>query len=241
MRQPGAIPASPAAAAGLKLGDVILAINGHDGAGSRGPALPRRHRRDRQRRRHLTVLRNGQRSRHRQSRWSRAPETPPREETLLEGDNPLAGATVANLSPALAEELGIDDAWEGVVVVSVGARQRGARASASSRAIIAARSQRRRRSKSVSDVKARSPAARRELAPQHPPRRPDPHHRALLVDSGMRRDSSASSGLFEVPGAAAAGRPAAAAVGSTRSSARITCWRRGPDRPHDRGGAHLPR
>ncbi|MFN0194659.1 MAG: Do family serine endopeptidase, partial [Aestuariivirga sp.] len=44
-----------------------------------------------------------------------APETIDREETLLEGENPLAGLTVANLSPAVAEELGLRQAANGVV------------------------------------------------------------------------------------------------------------------------------
>src|SRR5262249_42386294 len=47
------------------------------------------------------------------------PEDPPRDLTLLRGNNPLAGATVANLSPALADELGIDTASRGVIVLQV--------------------------------------------------------------------------------------------------------------------------
>ncbi|MDH5188371.1 MAG: PDZ domain-containing protein, partial [Rhodospirillaceae bacterium] len=35
------------------------------------------------------------------------PENPPRNETLLEGRNPMAGAVAANLSPALVDELGL--------------------------------------------------------------------------------------------------------------------------------------
>jgi serine protease Do len=48
-----------------------------------------------------------------------APETPPRNETLLKGRQPLAGAVVVNLSPALAEEIDRPGAWEGVVVTKV--------------------------------------------------------------------------------------------------------------------------
>jgi serine protease Do len=48
-----------------------------------------------------------------------APETPPRNETLLSGRQPLAGAVVANLSPALAEEIDRPGAWEGVIVFKV--------------------------------------------------------------------------------------------------------------------------
>ena len=45
-----------------------------------------------------------------------APETVPRNLTQLAGANPFAGATVANLSPALAEEMSLDEV-AGVVVV----------------------------------------------------------------------------------------------------------------------------
>jgi len=48
-----------------------------------------------------------------------APETPLRDLRTLEGRHPLNGATVGNLSPALAEELDIGDAWDGVILVKV--------------------------------------------------------------------------------------------------------------------------
>jgi serine protease Do len=48
-----------------------------------------------------------------------APETPPRNATLLRDRHPLQGATVANLSPALAEELDLLGAWEGIIVTKV--------------------------------------------------------------------------------------------------------------------------
>ena len=48
----------------------------------------------------------------------RAPELPPRDETRLDGRQPLAGSVVANLSPALAEEIGLER-WSGVIVVHV--------------------------------------------------------------------------------------------------------------------------
>jgi S1-C subfamily serine protease len=47
-----------------------------------------------------------------------APETP-REETVIKARSPLLGAKVANLSPALAEELRLDSAAEGVAVTEV--------------------------------------------------------------------------------------------------------------------------
>ena len=48
-----------------------------------------------------------------------APETVARDEREITGSNPLAGARIANLSPALAEELGIDGFEEGVIVVDI--------------------------------------------------------------------------------------------------------------------------
>src|SRR5476649_2928298 len=47
-----------------------------------------------------------------------APESP-RDEILIEARSPFAGAKVANLSPALADELRLDSSTDGVVVVEV--------------------------------------------------------------------------------------------------------------------------
>jgi len=47
-----------------------------------------------------------------------APDTP-REEVEIRGRSPFSGATVANLSPALADELQLDAPSHGVVIVSV--------------------------------------------------------------------------------------------------------------------------
>ncbi len=48
-----------------------------------------------------------------------APEEPPREERVIDGPSPLAGAQVANLSPALAGELSLPETAEGVIVTGV--------------------------------------------------------------------------------------------------------------------------
>ena len=48
-----------------------------------------------------------------------APETAPRDERLVEGRNPFAGATVANLSPKLADELRMPSQVSGVVITDV--------------------------------------------------------------------------------------------------------------------------
>ncbi|OAB56102.1 serine protease [Phormidium willei BDU 130791] len=47
------------------------------------------------------------------------PEEPPRNPARMTGRHPLSGAVVANLSPALAEELELHGAWQGVVVLQV--------------------------------------------------------------------------------------------------------------------------
>jgi Do/DeqQ family serine protease len=55
-------------------------------------------------------------------------EDPPRDVRELEGRHPLSGAKVANISPAVAQELGIeDDTREGVVVLDVKDRTPAAR------------------------------------------------------------------------------------------------------------------
>ena len=43
----------------------------------------------------------------------------PRDEILIEARSPFLGAKVANLSPALADELRLDSSTEGVVVVDI--------------------------------------------------------------------------------------------------------------------------
>ncbi len=113
-------PGGPAEAAGLRRGDLILAVNDdmvNDLAtfayrfaiqGVGGTAS-------------FTVWRNG-----RQLVFPvdlvAAPEDPPRDLRRLQGPSPLAGALVGNLSPALSEELGMEIDGEGVVVVEVATR-----------------------------------------------------------------------------------------------------------------------
>jgi serine protease Do len=47
------------------------------------------------------------------------PEKPPRERSVLDGRHPLSGATVVNMSPAVAEEMGLIEWRHGVVVGEV--------------------------------------------------------------------------------------------------------------------------
>jgi Do/DeqQ family serine protease len=110
-------PRGPAAAGGLKRGDVIVAIDGQavqdsGGVGYRLGARPLGGvaalsvRRDG---RPVSVALN----------LIAAPENPPRNRIKLKGACPLAGASVVNISPATIEEFGIANAHEGVAVVEV--------------------------------------------------------------------------------------------------------------------------
>jgi serine protease Do len=47
------------------------------------------------------------------------PEDPPRDQSLLDGRQPLSGASVANMSPAVADELGLVEYRSGVIVMEV--------------------------------------------------------------------------------------------------------------------------
>jgi serine protease Do len=110
-------PQSPLLTSGLKRGDVILAIEGKpvESAQELGYRVA------------TTAIgsttiieyqRNGQR-RETQVTMVAAPETVDRRDTLIEGRNPLAGTTVANLSPAVADELGIPSSLKGVVALKI--------------------------------------------------------------------------------------------------------------------------
>ncbi|MCB1472584.1 MAG: Do family serine endopeptidase [Rhodobiaceae bacterium] len=116
----------PAAQGGLRIGDVIVAVDGREIAdpqsfryrfATRGIGGTSR----------LKVLRDG-RERDIAIALVAAPEDPPRDTRLIRAASPLAGLQVANLSPIVAEELGMDEAEEGVVVVGVASRSPAARA-----------------------------------------------------------------------------------------------------------------
>jgi serine protease Do len=110
--------ASPARAEGLKIGDVILSVNGKsidDPAGFHYRIATMKIGEDIT----LGLLRKGQKAEVR-FRLIAPPEDPPRDETLVHGKNPLSGATLANLSPAVSEEYGLHGAERGVVVLKMG-------------------------------------------------------------------------------------------------------------------------
>ena len=110
----------PADKAGIQLGDIVLAVNGNaidhpDALGYRldtigiGNAAS------------ITVLSRGRESELRLTLLA-PPETTPREELDMPRQSVLWGARIANLSPAVAEDIGIVVAGEGVVILAVAQR-----------------------------------------------------------------------------------------------------------------------
>ena len=108
---------SPAAQAGLKSGDVVLAIDGVDvddmqainyrvATHRPGDVV------------HVRLAANGRKTREISFAVGLPPENPRRQLTSVGGRNPLTGAHVENLSPAVASDLQLDVSARGVVVVS---------------------------------------------------------------------------------------------------------------------------
>ena len=108
---------SPAAKAGLRSSDVVAAINGQTVDDERSvnfrlATLPIDGTAN------LTVMRGGRQLALRMP-LQPPPEVPPRDTTSFAGRSPFAGATVMNLSPAVADELALDAAARGVVVAEI--------------------------------------------------------------------------------------------------------------------------
>jgi len=111
-------PGSPAEQAGIIAGDLILSVDNApvtDDAGI-GYAAQTRRIGDT-----LTVrLRRNGAERTAPVKLQPAPASPPRDTHTLTGRQPLQGATVVNLSPAVADEYGLDPFLRGVMVVKTG-------------------------------------------------------------------------------------------------------------------------
>jgi len=105
----------PAAQAGIREGDVITSIDGQDIFDSDAMRY-RVATKEANARVPVTYLRDGN-QRTVNVRLSLPPETPARDETLIEGENPFRGLKVANLSPAVNMELSRDLTDKGVVVL----------------------------------------------------------------------------------------------------------------------------
>jgi Do/DeqQ family serine protease len=99
-------PGSPGAKAGIKIGDVIVGVDGGQVSdpgnlnyqiSTKTPGEATR----------IELLRDGKRLSV-SARVEPPPATPAKDEQTLTGRNPLTGLTVVNLSPAVADELGAD-------------------------------------------------------------------------------------------------------------------------------------
>jgi serine protease Do len=110
-------PGGPLANAGVKSGEVVQAVDGNavDDMQALNYRVATHPAGARVR---LTVL-NGKSSRDATVTLALPPENPPRESQTLSGRNPLGGARVENLSPAVALELGMDLFAKGVVITDV--------------------------------------------------------------------------------------------------------------------------
>jgi serine protease Do len=109
-------PNGPAAKAGIKAGDVILSVNGkpvNDAEGLRFRLATQQIGKQA----NLQILSHGTLHDTKVDMIG-APDTPAPDEQLLKGHNPLSGALVANLSPALADQLSVSG-WTGVVVTKL--------------------------------------------------------------------------------------------------------------------------
>lgn len=115
----------PADAAGIKPGDVIIEVDGQPvydaqtlqyrvGVNNDGDSAK------------VVYVRDGKR-REASVKLGLPPETPARDTRALEGNHPLNGVTVDNLSPRYNEELGLDPLSKGVVVSEIEPRSFAAR------------------------------------------------------------------------------------------------------------------
>jgi Do/DeqQ family serine protease len=111
-------PGGPAAQAGLGEGDVIVSADGQPVTDE--GVLNYRVATHKPGESMSVQIRKGGGLRTVQVRLDAPPSTPARDERTLSGREPLAGATVVNLSPAVAEEYGLDPMLTGVLIIKPG-------------------------------------------------------------------------------------------------------------------------
>jgi Do/DeqQ family serine protease len=111
------VEGGPAAEAGLKRGDIIVAVDGVEvddsgGVGFRLGVKPLGGEAK------LSVIRSGK-TVDLSLRLIAAPETPPRDPIKIKTRSPFEGATVVNISPSVTEDMSLEGASKGVVVAEV--------------------------------------------------------------------------------------------------------------------------
>lgn len=116
---------SPVKDAGIKQGDVIVAINGRE---IRDPSELKFR---------MATIPLGERAKFEYLRIGKKnavkvkaiapPNKPDRKDTVISGNNPFNGVTISNLNPAVATELGIADDENGVVIAQIAPRSHAAR------------------------------------------------------------------------------------------------------------------
>jgi Do/DeqQ family serine protease len=110
-------PGSPAANAGLRAGEVVLQVDGTDVDDMQG--LNYRVATHRSGETVKLKVAQGAESHEVSATLALPPENPPRDLSAIAGRNPLTGARVENLSPAVTLDLQLPFAAKGVVVVSI--------------------------------------------------------------------------------------------------------------------------
>ncbi len=111
-------PGGAAADAGLRQGDVIVSVDGLPVVDAAGVTYAMSNHRPGEAVR--LGIRRGRAQQQATLRAEPPPATPARDQRTIGGRNPLAGATVVNLSPAVADELGLDLFQAGVLVTNPG-------------------------------------------------------------------------------------------------------------------------
>jgi len=107
-------PKGPAERAGIRVGDVVTHVGGHE-VNDPDALRFRITTRALGNTVRLKYLRKGRPGKVRLD-IAAPPEQPPARTTELSGANPFSGATIANLSPALADEIGADIMARGVII-----------------------------------------------------------------------------------------------------------------------------